>query len=164
MKELTKSELISKAREYDNVMNEGGEGFNPYRSEIERRDMEEAKKRAALPKSKKEQIADLYEKVRLECGSVAREWGDEEEIEKKEAEFYASIKRIEAEIESDFAAEWTPGITAERRKNWNDWVRTELLPNGGKMTAEDNNRLYEKEKEQGWTMADLKKAVKINNL
>jgi len=161
---MTHTELKKKAREYDNIMNEGGEGFNPYRSEIERREMDEAKKRAALPKNRQQQIADLYEKVRLECGSVARGWGDEEEIDKKQAEYYAEIERIEAEIEADFAAEWTPEVTTERRKNWNDWVRTELLPNRGRMTPEDNQRLYEKEKELGWTMADLKKAVKINNL
>lgn len=34
-KNMTSAELIKKMKEYDRCVNEGGEGFNPYREQLE---------------------------------------------------------------------------------------------------------------------------------
>ncbi len=38
IKEMTIPQLIAAAQNYDNTVNGGGDGYNPYREEIERRD------------------------------------------------------------------------------------------------------------------------------
>lgn len=161
MKNLSTKEIIAKGKEYDRMMNEGGEGYNPYWAELERREMEEAKKAAAAPKSKEEQIDALHEKIRKECGSIAREW-NEEEVDRKKAAYYAEIKRLENEIEAEFAAEWTLEETKSRRIIWNEFVNNELA--GGQMTPEKYRVLYAKKDELGWGLDELKKAVKLHNL
>ncbi len=162
MENLTNQELIAKAKQYDHFQNEGGEGYNPYWSELEKREMEETAKKAAQPKTKKEQITSLQEKIRKECGSVAREWGGDE-IDKKQAAYYAEIKKLEAEIESEFLSIWTPEETARRRKEWNDFAKA-LIGNKKRITPGDARELGKRQSDQGWTVDNLKKAVKLNNL
>jgi hypothetical protein len=94
MKEMTREQLIEAARKYNMINNEGGQGYNPYHDEIERREMEEAKAEAAKPMTKQQQIEALQDKIRVECGSVAREW-DADEVDRKEAAYYAEIKILE---------------------------------------------------------------------
>lgn len=161
--EMTTSELIISARNYNNLMNEGGEGYNPYEDEMERRASVSAAKaaaeHAATPQGR---IDALYRRIEIECGSVAREWGNDEEIDALQSSLYAEINTIKAEINADFLQTWTLEITKARRIEWNNFANTELkaLGSGPAMMR----RYTEKQKSQGWTMDDLKKAVKAHNL
>ena len=160
--EMTERELTAAARNYDNVMNEGGDGFNPYASELDSRaaksQAKAAAEHAATPQGR---IDALYRRVERECGSVAREWGNTEEIVALQSSLYAEIEKIEAEINGKFLAEWTPEITTTRRQTWNDFVKS-FGP--GKMTPADMAAIHNKQKDQGWKLDDLRKAVKLNNL
>ena len=161
MKDMTREQIITKGKAYDRFQNEGGEGYNPYWSELERREMEENQKRAALPKTKKEQISALHDKIRVECGSVAREWGGVE-VDKKQAAYYSEIKKLEAEIDAEFAAVWTPDETMARRIVWNDFVRANLADSP--MTPDKYRMVHNKTTELGWGLDDLKSAIKLHNL
>ena len=156
MKHMTREQLIEKGKKYDKFENEGGEGFNPYWSELARR--EENQKRDAMPKTKKEEISILHDKIRIECGSIAREWGGEE-AEKKQAAYYAEIRNLESEIEKEFAKEWTEGITQQRRESWNAFVGS-ITNSRGQIT--DPAKMHKQAKEQGWSVDDLRKAVKLH--
>ena len=162
MKELSREEIIKKGKEYDKVQNEGGEGYNPYWAELDRREIEAAQKEADRPKSKKEQIDALYRRIEVECGSVAREWGSEE-VDKKQDELYAEIDRLKKEIEDEFKIEWSEEITKSRRVEWNDFVRS-IMNSKGQIDGKDQPKIYKKQMDQGWTMEDLKKAIKIHKL
>ena len=159
MKNLSNEEISKKGKNYDNIQNEGGEGFNPYWSELERRDMEAAQDHAALPKSKEEQIDALNDRIRKECGSVAREW-NEDQVDKKKAELYAEIGSLKKEIEVEFKAEWTEEITASRRIEWNNFVKS-IINSKGQIDGKDQPKLYQKQINQGWKLEALKKAVAI---
>jgi len=156
MKELSMKEIVAKGKTYDNVQNEGGSGYNPYWAEIERQNMEEANARASKPKSKEQRVEDLYERIRKECGSVSREWGNEE-ADKKQSELYSEIEKIEKEIEAEFRVEWTEEETIRRRADWNAFVNSEGF-------IKDRRNINKRQINQGWTMADLKKAVKMYGL
>lgn len=152
-----------KAQNYDAINNEGGEGYNPYRQEMERREHAElaadAKAHAATPQSR---IHALYRRIERECGSVAREWGNNEEIDALQSSLYAEIDRIKAEMNADFLATWNLETTKSRRQTWNDMVRSGKFGKiGGKM---DFKAIREQENQQGWTLDELKKAIKTHNL
>lgn len=161
--EMTNEELRIAARDYDNIMNEGGEGYNPYHSEMEIRDHKEAvaqaKAHAATPQGR---IDALYRRIELECGSVAREWGNTEEIDALQSLLYDEIDKIKAEIDAEFLKIWTLDITKSRRIGWNEFVKAELIPLGKGPAM--MRRLHERQKDQGWTLDDLKKAIKAQNL
>lgn len=164
MKNMTNSQLIEKSKHYDNVQNEGGEGYNPYRSELERREMEAA---ATKPVTKRDEIDRLHKKIETECGSVAREWGGNEEIDARQAGYYAEIERLEAEIKAEedaaFAAEWTLEVTTARRADWNAFVRS-LMDRNGKIAGRDMTKIYTRQGKQGWGVEQIKKAVALHNL
>ena len=161
MKNMTREQIITKGKTYDRIQNEGGEGYNPYWSELERREIEESRKRAAMPKTKKEQIDVLHDKIRVECGSVAREWSGDE-VDKKHAAYYSEIKKLRAEINAEFATVWTPEETTARRIVWNDFVRANLAD--GPMTPDKYRMVHNKTTELGWGLDDLKRAIKLHNL
>jgi len=56
MKDMTNSQLEAAARQYDNINNEGGDGYNPYREEMARRDFAAAK---AMPRTEYDILRDL---------------------------------------------------------------------------------------------------------
>ena len=149
-------------RTYDAIHNEGGEGYNPYRADREKReweaDQKAARERATTPQGR---IDALHRRIRTECGSVAREWGDTDKLDALQKDLYSEIKIIEDEINGKFLAEWTPEITTTRRQTWNDFVKS-FGP--GKMTSKDMAAIHNKQKDQGWKLDDLRKAVKLNNL
>lgn len=156
--ELTHTELIEKAKRYDNLHNEGGEGYNPYSAELERRQFEYEKNLGKSPEEKK--LAILKEIEVLDC-SIARESGtyDAEKI----ADLRAQVKDIEAEQDAIFLETWTLEITKARRIEWNDFARG-TMGNNRKVNHEIAQALTEKQREQGWWMDDLRKAVKLHNL
>lgn len=161
--EMTIQELAAAARNYDNLMNEGGDGYNPFNREMERRAAKSrakaAAEHAATPQGR---IDALHRRIRTECGSVAREWGDTEKIDTLQASLYAEIHKIETEMEANFLATWTLDVTKARRETWNDFIRANFT--GRKMTPDDMAKLHARENSQGWTLDDLKKAVKAHNL
>ena len=105
-------------REYDNLHNEGGEGFNPIRAKREQVEWIAAQERAREPKTREEQIEALYRRLEIECGSVAREWGSEA-VDALQKNLYAQINALKAELEAEFLATWTAEVTASRRAAWN---------------------------------------------
>ena len=170
-KEMTDAELSQAARRYDDGMNEGGEGYNPYREEISRRDHDRAvAEHAAKRQTPEGKIEALQKRIRTECGSVAREWGNTEEIDKLQRDLYAQIDALKAEMDAEFAKVWTREETIARRTAWNDMVKA------GKFGAVGGDRVdyvclrmlgraYNKQvREQGWDLDDLKRAVKLHNL
>ncbi len=159
MKDMTREQIIKAGKKYDNLHNEGGEGYNPYWSEIDRREIEEANTR---PETKHDKIEELQKKIRTNCGSVAREWGNTEEIDSKQAEYYSEIKCLEMEIEAEFLTEWTLEETKSRRIIWNNFVRAEFV--GGSMTPDRYRKLHAKRQELGWGREELKTAIKLHNL
>jgi len=162
--EMTEQELVIAARNHDNVMNEGGDGYNPYNNELERRaaksQAKAAAEYAATPRGK---IDALYRRIDRECGSIAREWGDTEKIDALEASLYAEIDKIKAEMDAEFKKVWDVETTKNRRDEWNDFANSTLIPMSKAGKSVEMSRLMRgREKSQGWTLDDLRKAVKIN--
>ncbi len=107
----------------------------------------------------------LYSRIEKECGSVAREWGNSEEIDALQTSLYAEINSVKAEIEADFLAAWPLELTKARRGEWNNFANTVLIPLS---KAGESNKIYkaqvDKEKELGFKLSDLKRAVKAHNI
>ena len=150
-------------RTYDQINNEGGEGYNPYRAERERREhtemVAEAKVYAATTQGK---VDALYRRIKLECGWVAREWGNNGEIDAKALEIRKKIAHLKAEQDAEFLGVWTLDITKARRIAWNDFVKAKLIPLNG--APNGYKLMHKREQAQGWTLDDLKRAVKSHNL
>jgi len=158
MKNMTREELVKAARKYDQVQNEGAEGYNPYRSELERRQIEAE---AARPKTREDRKAAIYRELDRKDCSIARESGtyNQAAIDALRAE----MKAIESEEAAEFAAEWTAEVTTARRQEWNNFVRS-LMDNKGQISGKDQPKVWQRQREQGWNIDDLKKAIKLNNL
>lgn len=158
MKNLTKQQLADQARKYDHVQNEGGEGYNPYREELERREMAEEFSR---PKNRAERKYRIRRELERKDCALARECGTYNQAEidglKKE------LQDIEDQEEAEFIAEWTVEETMARRKEWNNFVRS-LINDQGKIDGPSMVKITQREIDQGWTSDDLKAAIKIHNL
>jgi hypothetical protein len=147
-------------RNYNKIYNEGGESYNPHRQAREQREhailRTQAKAHAETPQGK---IDALYRRIELECGSVAREWGNIEEIDTLQSSLHAEINKIKAQIEVEFLKTWTLDETKTRRAGWNDFIMDNIS------SINRNPMLMSKrEQAQGWTFADLKKAVAIHKI
>ena len=145
----TDEELARLAARYDAGENEGGEGYNPYRNEQERR---EAQAAVARPRSLDEQKARLLHRLEIIGGPRARELGisDAGEI----AQIEADLAEIERDIETQFAAAWPVALTAARREKWN----AEARKHGAAMTRPEIRAV---EAELGYRMDDLRRAVAL---
>lgn len=143
-------------RQYDLINHEGGEGYNPYRAEREKREIEEA---IAYRKTRAGRKDRIYRLLEAKDCSIARECGtyNQAEIDALRAELAA----IEAEEEVEFIAAWPLGLTKERRASWNDRVRAGEFTVRGQI---DPRKVGTAQSVQGWTFRDLKKAVKLHNL
>lgn len=137
-------------RQYDLINNEGGDGYNPYRVEREKREIEEAIAYGKTRAGRKDRIYRLLEAK--DC-SIARECGTYNQAEIDA--LHTELAQIEAEERAEFVAAWPLDLTKERRAAWNDRVRA------GEITP---RTIYKIEREQGWGLRDLKKAVKLHNL
>lgn len=144
-------------RQYDMIHNEGGEGYNPIREARLEAEWEAERDR---PKTREERRDQLVNKIIILDCAIARECGtyDQAVIDDLRAQIHA----IDAEIEAEFAAEWTIEVTQERRKEWNDMIRSGRMNN--KHGRIDELALRDKELEQGWSMSDLRKAVAMHGL
>lgn len=149
-------------RTYDRIHNEGGEGYNPYRAEREAREAEAmAADARAYGQTIQDKIDALHRRIRLDCGSVAREWGNAETINALESDLYREIKALKAERDADFLAVWGVDITQARRAEWNAMVTAGKFgrPGSGRVNTK---AISAQERAQGWTMDQLKRAVKIH--
>ena len=157
--EMTIEQLQAAERRHDDTYNEGGDGYNPYTAKIEERACE---REAARVKSNDELICDLYHKMETECGSVAEECGTD--VDAKRAAYRAQISDLRAEMDAEFVAEWTTGVTMARRADWNSMVCDGQFerPSGG--SGVNRAAAYQQEQSQGWTLDDLKRAVKLHGL
>jgi len=153
MKNLTTQELNQKARNYDNIQNEGGEGFNPYRDEQSRREME-----ASPPPTRVDVILHTLE---IKDCSIARECGTYNQAEIDA--LHTELAEIKAKIETEFFTIWTLEKTKIRRESWNGFVKS-LMDSNGRISGKDQPKLYARRLEQGWGLAEVKKAVKYYNL
>jgi hypothetical protein len=146
--------LDERERRYDEINNEGGDGFNPYRAKRERQEHEAEVAWSKTPAGRKDAIYRMLE--RLDC-SIARECGtyDKAQID----QLHAELAQIEAGEQAAFAAAWPLELTKERRAAWNARVR-----NGEFGTPPTFRRVAMAEHNQGWTGNDLKRAVKLHNL
>lgn len=143
-------------RQYDLINNEGGEGYNPYRAEREKREIEEAIEWGKTRAGRKDRI---YRDLERKDCSIARECGTYNQAEIDDLR--AQLAAIEAEEDAEFIAAWPLDITKERRASWNDRVRMGEFNTRGKI---DFKKVGAVEKEQGWNLGNLKKAVKLYNL
>jgi len=154
-RQMTDDQLIAKAANYKAGMLEGGEGYNPYEVEIDRR---QAAKEAARAKSRAERRYELLREIEsLDC-SMARESGtyDPDRI----AALRAEVEAIDTEREAEFAAEWTLEVTKARREEWN----TRVLAGEFGSAPTCYKAMRAAEHEQGWTSDDLRRAVKMHQL
>jgi len=143
-------------RQYDLINNEGGEGYNPYRVEREKREIEEAIEWSKTRAGRKDRI--FRDLERKDC-SIARECGTYKQSEIDDLR--AQLREIEAEEDAEFAAAWPMDLTKERRAAWNDRVRAGEFTVRGQI---DHRKVGSAQNAQGWTLSDLKKAVKLHNL
>jgi len=148
---MTIHELTDAARDYDQTQNEGHEGYNPYRDELAKRAAAHA---AATPETLEEQRDRLDDrKYRIERGAFAGRLDAAEQAEIAEIE--AQISELDAKIQAEFEAAWPRDLTAARLAEWNRDAQA------GKITHANK---AERERQQGWTMDDLKKAIKHHKI
>jgi vacuolar-type H+-ATPase subunit I/STV1 len=163
LKNLTDQELTQRAANYDNAFNEGGDGCNPFREELANRSrIAEKAIKAAEAATPKGRIKNIERRIEIECGSIAMESGDPDKVRELRMSLRAEIEEIEKEIEQSFVNEWTLETTKARRAEWNQYANTELKSLSG--TPRMWKAVLAKEKEQGWTMEQLKKAVKLHGI
>ncbi len=130
----TKQELT-----YDAIHNEGGEGYNPYRDTLP--ETEPLRPRV---------LEDVYH----ELERIDRHSSHPATVTRL-ASLKAECEELEAERAATFAAEWTPELTAARRAEWNAKVRS------GQVVSTPKS-VVAAEREQGWTVTDLEKAIVLN--
>jgi hypothetical protein len=149
MHEMTTTDLMREARRYDNLHNEGGDGYNPYRVEMSRRDHEAEANR---PRTRDDVVQEI---LRLDC-EIARESGTLNEA--RIAELRAELKAMDDAADAKMLQAWPLAVTVARRAAWNDMVRSGKF-GSGKL---DLRAVQRQEQEQGWTMGQLKRAVELH--
>ncbi len=156
MTDLTDRDLQAAAERHDDTINEGGEGYNPYRSEIERREREA---RRQQPQTREDRRASIVHTLSIMDCSSARESGtyDADRV----AALRADLAEIDTETQSEFAAEWTLEITRERRAAWNRRVRADEFGADGRI---DNAAICAVYKDQGWDLSALKRAINLHGI
>jgi len=102
--------MTTKTKQYDDLNNEGYDGYNPMRA--------------------------------------ARKANERNDVTRLDA--------LERNADAAFADEWTAETTAARRAEWNTYSKTNFT---GSVT---HQQIAQAEKELGYTMADLKRAVHLN--
>jgi hypothetical protein len=148
-----KMTTAQKIKQYDELHNEGGDGYNPHRDRLD------SKPAVLCKKTDQEKIGALHRRLERECGSIAKECGTYDE--QNEKSILDEINVLKNEIKQKFLEEWTIDITRQRRVIWNDMARA------GKFSSSQcpSYALIRKQEQlQGWTMVDLKKAVELHDL
>ena len=145
-------------QQYDNIHNEGyTDGYNPIRQARIKKEMEAE---AARPKTIEEQKDIIRHQISIRDCSIARESGtfDQAEVDGLRSQ----LKDLEDRDNANFIADWPLEVTKERRAGWNAMIKAgKLTGSNGKV---DHKVFMATELEQGWTLDDLRRAVKIHNL
>jgi len=138
-----RAQAMSKEKEYDKTVNEGGEGYNPHRVQREQKEHEEMRK---APRDE----GDILRDLRRVDNSIARESGtyDPNRVKALRDE----LNQYRANEESLFTEKWSPEVTKQRREAWNTWVRN----HGGKISTSE---IEKQEKAQGFSVKDLRRAA-----
>ena len=143
-------------QQYDNIHNEGySDGYNPIR---QARINIEIEIEAARPKSIEEQKEAIRHQISIRDCSIARECGTFDQT--KVDQLQAALKNLEDKDNINFLTDWPLEITKQRRIAWNTKVKNEEFGSG----RVDLKLVYNAEQVQGWSVDDLRKAVKIHNL
>ncbi len=117
---LTDNQLLEKAQQYDDLYNEGGEGFNPYRDELEKRTMAELSKE---PETLAERKRKIMKQIELKDSSVAREFGT---YNKKEIDaLRAEVEEIEREEEKRKTDTSGDGKKIKMEQGLREWLTTD---------------------------------------
>ena len=143
-----RKDALAKEKWYDLLNTEGGEGYNPHRAA--RQEREYGRERAAelaWSKTREGRRETIYRLL----GALDRDI-DRDDI----AALRAELAQIEVDETAEFASAWPRELTIQRRAQWNARVQ------GGAISTA--RQLMDAEREQGWTISDLKKAIKINSL
>jgi hypothetical protein len=154
------TQLEQAARDHDRLQNEGGEGYNPYRNEIASRARAVA---AARPRSLTEQLHETLREIDIQDCSIARESGTYDATRVAALREQASALRaaIDAEALAGIIRDgWTLEVTRARRAANNAMVRG-LPVRGGKV---DQRVVDAWLKAQGWTHADLRRAITLHGI
>lgn len=130
---------------YDNINNEGGDGYNPIREARERAEIE------AIQNAPRTRI-DILDDIERYDSSIALESGTYDEA--RVAALQQELADFDAKEEAEFKTVWTADVTAARRAEWNEWVKSQ----GAKVDA---RALVLRQHNQGWTIDQLKKAVAL---
>lgn len=148
---------MTREREYDRMVNEGGEGYNPHRAKRQAAEHAAATAWLQTREGRKDTIRRALE--RKDC-ALARECGtySQEEIDALNAELAA----IEAEEKNEFLGTWTLEVTKSRRESWNNRVRSGEFGKNG--TPDFYRAVHAAVSAQGWTVDDLRAAVKAHGL
>jgi hypothetical protein len=159
--EMTIEQLKAAARHQDGV-NEGGDGYNPYREEMGRR---ARAVEAARPKSASERLAAAYRQLDRMDNSITRESGTYDQaavdaVAAEIAELKAEIAAAQHHADQAFVAVWTLDVTRARRKANNDYVRANTLKSG-KIHGPAYDAWL---KAQGWAQSDLGRAITLHNI
>lgn len=139
-------------QKYDQVNNEGGEGYNPHRAaRLER-------ERLAAIAAPRTRDSILRELERTDC-SMARESGTYDAG--KVAALRAELAAMDKADDDAFAAVWTLEVTESRRAVWNAEIRAMAASNGGRIDPRALNALI---KRVGHDSNALKRAIALHNL
>ena len=152
MTNMTAAELTAAAKKYDNLHNEGGEGYNPYRDEIDNRAID-ARKNA--PRTEDDVLRDLerYDSsIARECGTYNAD---------KVAALNAELADLRKSADDKFLAVWTIDELNYRRAAWNAEM-DKIRATGAKgLTPIQFAKI---QKKLGFTLDDIKKAKKLHGI
>lgn len=117
---------------------------------------------AALPSATTEEDRLLSLERKLEAMRAANaEWAgshSQEEVQGMQSQVSALQAEMQAAEEDRFFTEWTVQVTTMRREQWNAWVRAR------KGNSISGLAVATKERQQGWTLTSLKRAIKLHRL
>lgn len=137
-------------REYDNLYNEGSEGYNPIREK------RLAAERSASAKTPRTEYDILRELNALDC-SIARESGIDNSA--KIAALNAELAALRSADDREFLTEWTLDVTNTRRAEWNTEIQ-KIVKNGKVPTAALGALI----RKLGYDVDDIKRAKKLHGI
>lgn len=146
--QMTETELKTKAAEYDRINNEGGEGYNPYRAELNSR----------IPaETLTSRIAKLEKAIDYRISGHGKFMHPGEQGKVELAALEAELKTLEAELHEGrkatlIARGWTLDETIARKARWNAEASKPGARPGGV------------EKVVGFAMVELIEAMEIHGL
>lgn len=147
-----------KERQYDNINNEGGSGYNPFRAERQKREADEARK----------QYVEDMKRPEFERQEVTRKLANMNWYDPMNKEELDSLRAREVELDQIINEKkfkkltesgWTPEVTAQRREIWNAAINAgEVYGINGKV---DIDKLMALRKRMGFTEGQVRDAVEF---